>query len=370
MESGTPSTTHPARTNPSSFVLAFTIGLVSLLTSATTSQKGKHMEPNITTADIARAMAQGQRKLGALVYWQGLTNVRVDRALFRQGFRVAGMGRAVQADPKPEATLHTAASMAARSQGREEPRAKVELKAKGTHATYAVLMRRDVGDTRRYIEEARVAVERGDRKSAPTPTIEVDQAAPVDDNRDALIERIVDAYVDLRSYVATQEFSETLVRALSGCGGLSLRAGVYFVPVDALDSVRLLRAFVERETRASMTVWEIAATDENASTARRDAREAFQARITELVDEVRTFTAENTVEQAATKSINARAKKFRELDGRVGLWADVLGDHVDELRGVIAEAKRTLLGSYLAAIEGDDGDLPALTDDATVEDAA
>lgn len=328
------------------------------------TQKGKTMETNVTTDDIAKALAHGQHKLGALVYWNGLTDVRIDRALFRQGFRIAGLGRAVQRDPRPEAVLTHAVTIAQRRQGRVDEKARVELKAKGTHSTYAVLMRRDVGDQRRYIEEARIAVPRGDSGAAATTAPIVEYAtAVIDDQCQALVDAVLEQYTELAAYVGTQETSETLMRAMGHAGALSLRSGIYFVPAAALDGIRLLKTFLEQNTRAALTVWDIAATAENAGTAKRDAREAFQDRLTALVAEVTAFTAENSDPDAANaKSVNARVRRFGDLDGRVSLWADVLGDHVAELRAAIAAAKSSLLGAYMSQV--DDGDLSPISDDA------
>lgn len=309
----------------------------------------------VTLADVQAAMSTGARKLGALVYWAGLSEVRINRALFRQGFAFCGLDKVVSRDPKPEAILNTAASSAMRKQPRNDQTARVELKGKGADvATYGVLMRRDIADRRRYLEEAQITVMRYEEN--PTPTVQTDANAPADDNRDKVIAAVLAQYDEIRQFVHTQELSETLMRSMAAVGAISLRTGVYFVPEKALPTIRSLKAFVEGNTPATITMWDIAATDENAATARRDAHESFKFRLSELVAEVKTFTETCTPEDAASKSINARIRHFRDLDERVTLWADILGDFQADLHASIATAKETLLAAYLGEVDADSGD--------------
>jgi hypothetical protein len=309
----------------------------------------------VDLVELQKALASGEKRIGALVYWTNLTDVRIDRALFRQGFRLCGLGKAVAKDPKPEASLNQASAIAMRRQGRDVEPARVELKYKGTEAVYGVLMRRDVGDLRRYIEEAQISVMRD--ATDPAPIVATEAGAPIDPQRDAIIQSVIDQYNELRGYAHTLEMSETLMRAMALINALSLRTGVYFVPKEALHTIELLRTFLEGNTCAHMTVWEISATDRNLAQARRDAREAFTDRLSELVSEVKTFTEGTSAEDVQMKSVNARVKRFKELDGKVGLWADILGDYQAELRAAIAEAKQKLLGAYLGESEDDSDEI-------------
>lgn len=309
-----------------------------------------------TLDDVQRSLSRGQRNLGAFVYWNNLTDVRIDRSMFRQGFRMCGLGKAVAKDPKPEASLNQAAMIANRRQGKDAP-ASVELKHKGDEAVYCVLMRRDVADRRRYLEEATIAVERGG-PTEPTPTIAIDASSPPDDARDSIIAAVIENYTELRGYAHTQEMSETLMRAMGVVNAISLRTGVYFVQYDKVPTVRLLKAFLETNTCATMSVWEIRDTDDNTTEAKKNAREAFTDRINELIAEVKDFTSRNpNPDDVQTKSINARVKQFKDLDGRVGLWADILGDYQAELRATIADAKQKLLGAYLGESDDDSNDV-------------
>lgn len=333
----------------------------------------------MSAAKFEAALAHGDADIGALVYWRDLFGLRIPRDVFRTGMRACGLGGALARDPSPEKLLNVAAGTANRKQDRTAPRVKVELKAKGTHAVYAVLARRDVeadcaacaahygqpggpcdegkpvasphrnGAPRpslrvRYLEETTVAVDREHGGSL----IVHDLPGTLDDvNREDVVKRVVDEYADLLVNAHGQEVSETLTRAMDSMGALPLRTGTYFVPASQLGAVRALRDFIEKNTKATITSWIIRGDDENAATAKRDAREAMLDRIECLVTEVREFTESTPVEDAATKSVNAAVRKFRELDGKVQLYADILGDYVSELHGAIADAKQRLLGAYL-----------------------
>lgn len=307
------------------------------------------MNSSTTSLTEARAaMASGDRPIGALVYWRKLTDVHMERGAFKTGFRNAGCGKALAKDPKPEALLNQAANAAARRQGREE-RAKIKLKGKSTEvAVYAVLMRRDIGDLVRYVEEARVGVRRdgGNGKLI----IEVEQNAPQDEARDALLANVEAIYTDLRDYVHGDEMSQTLMRAIAFLGGVSLRTGCYFLHALSLPSIELLQKFITENSTAHLACWDVKASDgdRNAKEARTEVRASMTARLEEIIAEVTTFTASIvTAEDVLPKSINARVGRFRELDGEVSLFADILGDYQEELHRSIAEAKQKLLGAYL-----------------------
>ena len=296
---------------------------------------------SLSLSDVRDAMASGDRKLGALVYWRGLSNVRVARDVFRTGFTVAGFGAAVGRDPKAEACLNMAAGIASRSQSRTDVRARVQLKGKGTHAVYAVLMRRDVADTTggtrvRYLEEARISVDRG--KPTPTPVITVVDDAPADETRDTVIADVVTHYTDILGNILTLEMSQALQEAMDVAGALPLRPGVYFVPAANLERVRALQAFLTLHTDVVLTTWDIAASSENAAEAKRDAREAFLDKVKTIGAEAREFAA-SAGNEVGQRSIEARVKRFAQLEGQIMLYADILGDYRDELNEALAAAQ-------------------------------
>lgn len=316
-----------------------------------TTKTTKQIKPNL--AHVQTALAGGSEILGALVYWRRLDGVRIQRAKFRAGFESIGLGKAVSKDPKPEACLNQAAAMASRKQGSDGNAVRIEMKGKSpTTADYAVLVRRDEADgRRRYIEEALCSVQRGVRTPPPPLTTVLDAAAVAqDDVRDAVIADLDARYQELLNYALTLELSDALIAALGLMEALPLRTGVYFVPQANLDQARALKAFIEGETDVQLTIWTIARSDENASEAKRDARNAFTDRFKALVGEVEGFMAELPKgEEPPTKSINARARHFRELEGQVQLYGEILGDYRDELEAKIAAAKQALLGAYLGA---------------------
>ena len=249
--------------------------------------------PN-TNADLATSLAKGNKTLGALVYWRRLEGVRILRPDFRAGFEAIGLGKAFSKDPTPEACMNQAAAMASRKQGPDGNTVKIEMKGKDTHATYAVLVRRDMPDgRRRYIEEARCAIQRGVRNPPPPMIMTRDKNAPItDDTRDDVIRDFDSRYQELLAYAMTLELSDALISSMALMDALPLRTGVYFVPAVHLDQARRLKAFVESQTDVQLTVWTIAANDGNAAEAHRDARSAFTDRFKALVGEVEAFVAD------------------------------------------------------------------------------
>jgi hypothetical protein len=309
------------------------------------------MTPDLTTlTDLQSHLASGTRTLGALVYWSGISDVRIPRTTFRTEFERMGLGKAVGRDPRAEACLNMAAAVASRRQGKDVQPAKVQLKEKGTHAVYAVLMRRDVavpGEPTarvRYLEEARVAVDRG--QPSPFPIVITASDVDQDDARDALIADMISEYQDILANIRTQECSEALMLAMGLVGGLSLRPGVYFVPAARLATVLELKEFMYTHANVELSTWAITANDANVAQSRRDARSAFLDKIRVLVDECKAF-ADSKGDELTTKSINARVARFHTLDGQAQLYADILGDQVEQLRTVIADARDAFRDSVL-----------------------
>jgi hypothetical protein len=300
-----------------------------------------------TAGDLRAHLANGTKPLGALVYWNGLANVRIPRGVFRAEFERLGLGTAIGRDPKAEACLSMAASVASSSR---KGAAKVKLKEKGTHAVYAVMMRRDITlpdhDLRlRLIEEARIAIDRG--QPSPTPTvITADDVAP-DDDRDAVIDAVIAEYTDLLANARTEEVSEALMEAMVLLGGLTLRPGVYFVPTANLGRLHDLRVFIEAYTSIAISAWDISTTDVNAAQTVRDARATFLDKIHELAEECRTYVEAKGDDELTAKSINTRIRRFQDLDGQVELYADILGDQAKQLRTTLEAARAAFQKSVL-----------------------
>jgi len=304
-----------------------------------------------TLTDLKAHFATGTRPLGALVYWSGIHDVRIPRSTFRSEFERMGLGAAVGRDPKAEACLNMAAAVASRRQGKDVTPARIQLKEKNSHAVYAVLMRRDVAipgeEARvRYLEEARVMVDRG--QPSPTPQVVTASDVEPDDARDAVIADMVTEYRDILDNIRTQECSEALMQAVQILGGLSLRTGVYFVPAANLTRLGELRAFMSAHANVDIATWSIAASDANVAQSRRDARAAFLDKVGALVEECKAF-AESKADELSPRSINARVKRFQDLEGQASLYADILGDQVEGLKKTIIAARDRFRDSVLGA---------------------
>jgi hypothetical protein len=299
----------------------------------------------VTTArELEQHLGKGTRTIGALVYWRHLMDAKIPRTTLEEGFTAAGLAPAVP-HPKVEKMLTDAVTRARAGRGQE---VKIDLKAKGQKSVYRIMMRRD-SDRARYVEEARVAIDR----YAPNAQLETEllEGVQADQTRDDVIEDIRDNLAEIRAYAFPNEISDALVSAMEHLHALPLRTGVYFVHADALTCVGELAAFIAKNTPAALTVWEMRDTAQNALTARADARASFLDRLDELKAKVAAFTAETAVEDASPRGVSTRVAYFHDLDADVGMWADVLGGAADELRKSIADAKQALLGNYLGLLD-------------------
>jgi hypothetical protein len=303
-----------------------------------------------TLGEVRKAMAAGERVLGALVYWRALSTVSVERQAFRDGLRSLGLGKALGAIPRPESLLNRACGVAMRNQDRKRPAIKLQLKTKGTHSVYAVLARRDDHSITgaqpkvRYLEEALITLDR--TQTAPVPGVFVHPGAPPDDHRDAVTAEVLRAYADLRDNVHTEELSDTLIRAMAVLSALALRTGVYFVPSVNLVAVHALQDWLSTHTSAQLTAWDIGEGDRNKAEAQQDARHSFRHRLGVLVETCREFTAGLT-EAASEVSVAARARQFRQLEAECELFADILGDYRTELTGAINAAHEAFKSAVL-----------------------
>lgn len=298
-----------------------------------------------TATELEQHLGQGTRTIGALVYWRHLVDVKIPRGVMEQGFDVCGLKEAVPT-PSTEKMLTDAVGRSRAGRGRE---VKIELGPKGQRSVYRVLMRRDEAGRVRYVEEAQVSIDR----YAPGAQLEtrVLPDVPDDEIRGDVIEDIRDNLAAVRAYAFPGEISDALVSAMEVLHALPLRTGVYFVHADGLTCARALAEFIAQETPATLTVWEMRDTEQNALTARADARASFLDRLDELKAKVAAYTAETKVEDATTRSVSTRVAYFHDLDAEVGMWADILGSAAGDLRASIADAKQALLGNYLGLLD-------------------
>lgn len=302
----------------------------------------------VTSKETLRAHLKGTGGLlGWLVYWEGLSGVRIPRTAFRAALESMGLGDVLGRDPKAEACMSIAAKAVVGRQKKNATPAQIKLKDKGRFSTYAICMRRDQAgatqDRMRWIEEARVVIDRS--QPSPKPTVVVEPGVPDDDSRDSLISDLLSEYQDTLDNIRTEEASEALSASMAHLNGLTLRPGAYFVPASAGATLAELREYMELHTRVLISCWEIGPSSANASTAARSARQKFLDDVAKLGDECREF-ADSRGEEMTTKSINARVKRFQELDGRVELYAGILGDLAVDLRTTIDATRK----QFLAAI--------------------
>lgn len=305
-----------------------------------------------TKQNVKNSVSGGSGKvIGGLVFWKDLSDVRVNRQTWKMAVEQVGLKAALSKDPSPERVLSGAVTVANRrapeQAGTRNKLGYAKLKAKGDEAVYSVLMRRDQGDRMGYLEEATIALDRG--AESPIPATAVEPSAPADDDRDAIIATILTEYTDALTYAFTCEVSETLVRAVRDvCSGLSLRSGVYVVHPDHIAT---LDAFAEYLSTIGVTfeVWTVRDDgSRNAKQASREASGSLRAAYDEMMAEVAAFRAENPPgDDVSGKSIATRVRRFKDLDAKVDLYADVVGEYAAQLRAQIAAAKADLEAAYL-----------------------
>jgi hypothetical protein len=316
---------------------------------ATSRKRDGEMDIETT---VKGALGRGRRLLGAMVYWTGLTDVRIARPLWRQGLDIAGVADAVSGDPGSDALLNTACQFATRRQPRGGDRVRIELKAKGQDAIYRVMVPRPQVDGRaRTLEEATISVDCYAEGAEPVVDLVAGVAPHAD--RDRVVADVVEWFGELRNYIFTDEVSSALVDIVKHLHGAPLRTGVYFVPASQVDRLHAVKRFIESSTTAHVTAWNINADDQNTVEARHTTREVFTARLDDVIAKVQKFTATVTPDDALARSVNAKVKLFKELEAEVELWSDVLGDYVAQLNTTIATAKQTLLGKYLGLVDDD-----------------
>jgi hypothetical protein len=115
-----------------------------------------------------------------------------------------------------------------------------------------------------------------------------------------------------------------------------------------MPAVEQLKTFIEANTRVAITAWSIAASDANVGEARREAREALMDKVSTLISECDEYVAIKG-DDIATKSINARIKRFQEIEGQAMLYADILGDFAEQLVEKIATARSAFADAVLGA---------------------
>lgn len=302
------------------------------------------------------SLASGTTDIAVMTYWANLLKVRVQRQTLRQIFTDAGLGDAVPRDPHPDVTLHTAAGCVKPSKKRP---VRIELKSKSdTLTTYAVQISHRPDDRTGWLEQATITLDR--TVPEPIPQVAVDHRAPVVNQiRDAAIAEVCAEYADLRKHAKGEEVSSMLVTATKLVNAIVCRSGLYLVPTTYAQPLYLLRDALARETPVRMTLWEIRDTPANVAEAKEDARASLIDELRDLRHQVEEFIAglagATTVGGFGfTKSLNYHVRCFKELDGKVALYTDLLQDTATHLHVQIAAARKQLLGAYLGEDAADE----------------
>lgn len=297
--------------------------------------------------ETKRVLGQGTRPLGALVYWDNLKNVEVLRTTLLAGFDAAGLAAAVSTPSEPATVLGLAVNKQAH---RRDADAQIDMVAKmDSEVVYAVLGH-DVDGTgfTQWTERVRLRLDR--TLARPVLQIEPIAGRQVTPAVDLVISEVAADYTTLLDYAKSTEVSSSLVRAMKVAQTIALRSGVYLAPLSAMPAIESLAKFIEKETKIVFSMWEIMDGDRNAATAKRDAFNEFHTALTDLRDEVDAFTASVKPDEANFRNVGAFVRRFKDLDGKVLIYADVLGELAESLRSSIDGARAALTKAY---VDGD-----------------
>ena len=298
--------------------------------------------------ETKRVLSSGTRSIGALVYWDNLKKVEVLRATLVKGFDDAGLASAVVSPSEPASCLGLAISKQAH---RRDADAQIDLVEKTEAEVVYAVLGHDVDGTgyTQWTERARLRLDR----TLTRPVLKVEPIAgrALSASADLVIAEVAADYTTLLDYARSTEVSASLVRAMKVANTIPLRSGVYLAPLATVPAIRALAKFIESETDIVFSLWDITDGDNNAKTARRDVFNEFATALGGLRDEVDAFTASVKPDEAHYKNISSFVRRFKELDGKVMIYSDVLGELAESLRTSIDAARATLTKTYLL---GDD----------------
>jgi hypothetical protein len=292
----------------------------------------------------------GATTLGALVFWS-LSGVRVLRADFRAGLESIGLDAAMAADPTPKGALGKA--MPAIMVGK---RGVFARKAPG--GGLAIVVEQAMDGALQHVHVATASTRGGqlgiERKAPDADELLVAAGHP------GLLVELEETYRTVRDYLGTVDLSEILSSAMNGSphrglfAALSLRertGGLYFVPAAGVPRMAQLAELIHQVApECQISVMTITGDQANLAQAAQAARSTFAAQLAELRTELLSFGAklEADGKQPGTHSITVRAERFRELQARVQVFRDVLGDVAAELDGQIVAVRTELLGKLEA----------------------
>lgn len=304
--------------------------------------------------DQARTLlGQGAHTVAAMCWWS-LDGVRVRRADLRAELTALGLGKAVQRDPAPHATLARAVRAAdARCEG------VVADRVGGRRWALLASRTETAADGETLVLHDHVitlGTQDGELVAAAVPGVAVTPAVG------AAAAIIAEEYRERREWMHGSELGATLVRALRGngrrslLGALSLRGrtgGVYLVPAGSLPALRALREVVQRAGKGSdLEIWPIAGDAATLEAASRAVRADVTSQLRELREELQgaateiTAVAEGESDGMAARSCDVRLARVGVLTERVEMWADALGSSRAELLAQLDAAKAAVREAY------------------------
>ena len=296
--------------------------------------------------------AGGRKVVGAFCYWS-LSNVEVNRQLWRDTMESIGLGRAVGREPRAEAMLSDAAHLA-------------------RSGADGILLRRVDRYSWGIIEEVRgesdnVLSHSHDLTLTVQPSaVPVGQrvlvfavaGAPVaGDQAQRVAAKMVAACENIAQNVLTTDLSTMLTTAMHGStvrpmlGAISLRdrtGGLYLLPPGSVVQAKALAAAVNALAGGSrVDVLTLYADDENLATAAQSAKASFTAQLNVLREELAAFQAEakGATKDVTDRNVDVRLGRLNSLDQRVSMWSEVLGDVRAELVASIEAAKADVVAA-------------------------
>lgn len=293
----------------------------------------------------------GTKTIGALALWT-LSQVRIRRTELEGKLDAIGLGEAMPRAPKPYAVLSSAVERVSR--GKRD----VLFRRPQAEKAWALLVANEETSSpgkSRHVKMIHVVTLRAEGEGSDAVAAEwIDPTfPPLYPDAVSIVALVKDAFLECRDFVHTDGLSEILTACMSGTGkhsllaALSLRertGGIYFVHSTKLPMLRNLADLV-RDLGSELNVLTITGQDENLSQAASAAKASFAAQLQTLREDLAELKSKLAANDGTGKerSIEIRAERFRAVEGRVALFADILGDVAGELRAEIEHARQTLL---------------------------
>lgn len=301
---------------------------------------------NATAMKLGEVLgAQGLKTIGALAFWT-LSGVRIRRDDLSAALDELGLGAAMVRKPKPASLL--AESVKRVGMGQKG------LIFRQMKKEWALVVERGEGKRLRFTHVATF------RCAEKGPGIEVFEEEYFDGTENLKL-AIEAQYREVLEYAHSTDLSAVLCSAMQGVGsdmmlgGLSLRqstGGLYYVSAAKLDLLKRFAAMVnDKAPQSSIEVLTLTGDSENLDTAARNVRGNITTQLKETREEIKDFIKGLKEEGRSVRdnSLVVRAEQFKQLRGRVELFADVLGDSMAELKGQIEAARVELMAELEAA---------------------